>query len=1455
MPPKRKRTNSGPPDTPRKKSKAPAKNSGELDRTRVSYTSSRDSISNHPHGQVDPDQLYKVRRILAEDRTRYKIDWENGPNGETYAPTWEPKENANDAAIEDWEATKIAKKRRRSSALGRKSLGQASDAVSQTPTSAPIEPDGRPKDRASVKVATGAGVSESPEPPSYESHGARIDTTKTPATPEAISESQVIDDSMDASEPLHEIQDSYSASHNREDHETHTVANDNEVSGNTSPDPLHIDHYVTTAPSASIEIRITPRVVGENSNVDWEVEDSTFFSSQVISGTQPNEEAPTEEYSLSLSLTDAAAAPDLTQKHSQFEPEKSLTSKDISSSVVVTSSSGVHTLSALQYTPYSAPAPTPDSQLNDSVTDMPLESSAAIRTDTGSSPLDTQYQPDSSSLQDVTMSNDQAGLESSVNQRVEPPDVDNALQESNTINRHEDLISSTYSEPSGVDQSGIAAYSGRGSTDLPAVNTSPIPVASCSTQTPIRSQSRGRSPSQGLQSQVSPGRFHSIEQAAQQVDIATQVETDSGPDRVASLVTSPPKSPLSNHEVVEKSRDPSFVTSDQATDVWEASSGTSVRFHTQIFPPALDVTINTATNSHAHSFTGPPIQDEPSQPGQGVTPSSTSDPARHQASSDEVARPGRSNSKTSIGFITNSERPFQGESTSAAVVRDEGTLPGSRDPALITSSPVPSAPSQYLSLIGESAPTLPRLPSASARVTPQPSPYTPRMSLTPDTASRGKAKLLERMSAARAANRSKAAAFISTPKPASAVPARLQSPALQDREIRSPSMIPAVEVITKETPEEYFRSERYETLLPGDGPDPQPLKSATMFEPAEEIPKETNGSSLRCIPINFGEQQRDHYKQTMTWRKELIDEFTSKVWPINSDRAHLAQKLLQELDHIVLHPDLVNEETYTQASQVLPEFQAQWDADTSTKFRFLKQFFAASQQYGLTVVLLVRPGRIVGMLQTFLRGINVDNRIASDLDNNSAGIRSTATILTTDNTAAHVDTPDMIIALQGNIPDAVISSTQTRLSQLSTMTVPAYLLVVPKSSEHIERTLPQYASEAERLHVLVGTVATLRSEAGRDREGNDSVDRAASSLIDYYLNPTEWPLDSLPEIHYMDMLTVSQAPTESRSGDSSEVSLDGHSRKRHNDSSEDSHGVKKAKGTHDASDVNDSQNLDDSHVSDSVASQQALMIKALKEEMSRRQKDMDAVLHRSQEQLQEHVKALATLQYDQEEQRGRIVNLVSERDNALAREQNATLRIVSLDTRFGSLREERNGLQDQLRIAKESLLSQAPPDQVEFEALKEAALTADAERTRLANKAKQADENLDYLREQYQTASNMASQLGKANASLEARVAELKKRVTGERIRARDKTLDKQTKAIMSTNRQLRLMLKSREEQLARKEDEISKLKENGRGRMNTRGSSVPRTPRLGSPLAQGTNSRQGSPAAGKGPHPLRNAG
>jgi hypothetical protein len=60
----------------------------------------------YPHVLVDPEEYYETRGIIEESKLKYKIDWADSLKGRRYKPTWEPKANVTEVAIQEWEIRK-----------------------------------------------------------------------------------------------------------------------------------------------------------------------------------------------------------------------------------------------------------------------------------------------------------------------------------------------------------------------------------------------------------------------------------------------------------------------------------------------------------------------------------------------------------------------------------------------------------------------------------------------------------------------------------------------------------------------------------------------------------------------------------------------------------------------------------------------------------------------------------------------------------------------------------------------------------------------------------------------------------------------------------------------------------------------------------------------------------------------------------------------------------------------------------------------------------------------------------------------------------------------------------------------------------------------------------------------------------------------------------------------------
>lgn len=740
----------------------------------------------------------------------------------------------------------------------------------------------------------------------------------------------------------------------------------------------------------------------------------------------------------------------------------------------------------------------------------------------------------------------------------------------------------------------------------------------------------------------------------------------------------------------------------------------------------------------------------------------------------------------------------------------------------------------------------------------------------------------------------------------SAIPPRLASPAV-DREVRSPSMIPPAEEIPEVTQEENNRSERYETLLTDDEPEAQLGNSVNVVTQSEgEHHSVTPPSNEHALAIPFIAHQKDHIKQAILRQKSLIDDVNSKVWPIDHPIYADAQKLVDKLRKLTLHPDLVDAEALAQLSDNT-QLTKQWAESCSSKFRFLGSLLEELRNHKLQITILVQPGYLLDIMETYLRGSEISyefygNSNPSIQYRNHEALR--ITIVPTNAPLADVSTTaeDLIVGFD-NTAETSAYLRDLRQRAASFVDSPPYVsLILPYSVEHIEQFMPNYESEAVGLHVLVKTVTAYRSDMGQrvERSPNQKSEDIPSLLAQWIIHggkAADWPFNPAPAVHLADPVGNSQALYEENgegnttfargkkrvpvstiiqctAGLLTNMIQDAHHHAEFSPSPKRSRIKSPLHMDNGLSMTINPQDKETTHVSDSVDdpsqrggtvsdAQRIAEIQALKEEFERKMQEMEDALRAERESLQQHKAALEDLQYRHEEQRREMVQAQAERDSLLQAAAAASARKVTLETTVSDLRIENRALKDHLTEAREALLSHEIPDRAELEIAKLAAVKAEADKAKLETRVKTMDSELDYLRARYQDASNSASSLGTTNEELNKRISVLEKKASGEMARARSVTLNKQTQRLEQDHTRLKQMLKDRDALLQRKEDEINKLKESSRGRMGTRGSSVPRSPRVGSPMRLDVGgragSRQVSPAPGhlgaRSPHPLSKQG
>lgn len=113
----------------------------------------------------------------------------------------------------------------------------------------------------------------------------------------------------------------------------------------------------------------------------------------------------------------------------------------------------------------------------------------------------------------------------------------------------------------------------------------------------------------------------------------------------------------------------------------------------------------------------------------------------------------------------------------------------------------------------------------------------------------------------------------------------------------------------------------------------------------------------------------------------------------------------------------------------------------------------------------------------------------------------------------------------------------------------------------------------------------------------------------------------------------------------------------------------------------------------------------------------------------------------------------------------------------------------------------------------------------LEEKLKSKDKELDYIRDIFQTERQAASQMIRENEELKAKLAKLEEQSSASRIRIHEINAANSTAELARQVTEAQLIARDREMELDRVKEELKALRN---GRRETRGASVPRSPRMG---------------------------
>ncbi|EDN96467.1 hypothetical protein SS1G_01393 [Sclerotinia sclerotiorum 1980 UF-70] len=399
---------------------------------------------------------------------------------------------------------------------------------------------------------------------------------------------------------------------------------------------------------------------------------------------------------------------------------------------------------------------------------------------------------------------------------------------------------------------------------------------------------------------------------------------------------------------------------------------------------------------------------------------------------------------------------------------------------------------------------------------------------------------------------------------------------------------------------------------------------------------------------------------------------------------------------------------------------------------------------------------------------------------------------------------------------------------------PLLWLVITNSIEHVELCIPATLESSERKDRLVQYVAQTRKFIGRlDTSIYPEPQQAARGAAEYVLDDSieaEWPIMPMPNIDISlpghgafnrqpDSLTQSLfSPVEP-------ISQSGFKRPSDFDALDDDNAIKRQRMTPSRPDSNT--------VNGNMAD--------LKEIRSLRARceDYEKSIKRIQPKYQRALDEKARYEH--------------ENAQAVKRQSEYEKKLEIHDGAAAKLREENASLKNELAVAQNSLSTSAVPSIAELQKAKDDLRAAQAEIERLKKGQVSVEKRADYATSLYQESSQQAQEMRNQLTNLQSEREGLQKQASAARVEIQKINNDGIIQQQVDTINELKRELAERERML---ESLTRQLESYTNGRRTTRGTSVPRSPRmsnmsprprvLGS-MAPGSNtaSRGNSPAPG----------
>ncbi|KAL8687864.1 MAG: hypothetical protein Q9218_006083, partial [Villophora microphyllina] len=571
---------------------------------------------------------------------------------------------------------------------------------------------------------------------------------------------------------------------------------------------------------------------------------------------------------------------------------------------------------------------------------------------------------------------------------------------------------------------------------------------------------------------------------------------------------------------------------------------------------------------------------------------------------------------------------------------------------------------------------------------------------------------------------------------------------------------------------------------------------------------------------------RNTYINLLSLSQQAVMEFTHSEAP-SQDCLRSVETLISRLDCLTTHSDLDAQETPETPSQTAsPEGEADWAENCSFKFQFLRHFFAQIRDRDVHVGIVARPGRLLNIIETWLKGrgivyFRLDGRGAAlPNDPRFAQCKCQVSLVPSGPEGMNmaVKPASLVIAFDGsvNVQDSQVY--RMRVREGCSWLMPVAHLLVYKSAEHVARCLPPQMDPWTRLRKLVACMAHHRHEVGilppEDCNIN-AVGKEVGISIELGGQESRWTLPPIRPIQldFLESSHGSSTQEDSQSGTTPEAGTQSSAIKRAWATEAADLNMIKRQRVSPAANVSHMEQLQQHngfliHENTTLKTQifqQNASLNTAREELatrSRANQDLQSQLTAHKTHITDLESSLSDLQYRYETRNRAYLEAHSNHSTLLTQTDRANKRLEAQTAEINIFKETIKALEKEVQEARDWLSGSSAPHIAKFAAAQNEARAAVAENRKLVQRNKSLSEDLDFTRSSYQSASSSAADLASEVAALKAQVETLEQKASGEAARLAAINRDNAVKEARKEVRQLRLSLDEREKLCRRREEE-----------------------------------------------------